>query len=351
MFLADSMIIMHLEVRKREGEILFRGLKNVIYPDGRALHFSGYGKTDIISISITNDYSLITPVASNIKREVSDLDPPGFLQFNKNKFPFEQTFPISDLYDNLFDSVELLLAFEDSRFFQWNQDYSKRNHTMIFNQIRKRETDIFYFGKRSYVAEFLSRDSSSITSSSSISLSEDFTIEFFLSYEFESELNTGIQHLLFSSSDLSLIYQGLIDFNSTDNSNELLLTIKNLSLSFKNPIRIFKEKLGYYSHFAIVRKEDKILFFIEGILESITPSTSLGTINISNLEIKGFRGLFNSLRITSKARYDKNFFPPSMYFGYLAPFKGDKLLKDIVLNKWYFPQEVSNVVAYSFFGS
>lgn len=44
MFLADSMIIMHLEVRKREGEILFRGLKNVIYPDGRALHFSGYGK-------------------------------------------------------------------------------------------------------------------------------------------------------------------------------------------------------------------------------------------------------------------------------------------------------------------
>jgi hypothetical protein len=183
-----------------------------------------------------------------------------------------------------------------------------------------------------------------------IVLENDFTIEFFIAYDFIQETNTNFQQKYFESEDVALYYEGFVDFETNQNTNQLRLIIKNSEYIYDQPIRLYKNSQGYYYHYAIVRKNNIFYLWIDGI-KALEFSEVLGSLIIQNLTIGGFRANLNSLRITKYARYSTNFIVPSMRFGLLGGFEGDKLLENIILNKWYNICEVEDVVAYMMFGS
>ena len=329
--------IMTIELRQDSGNLLIGGLENVIYEDGKPFSLSGEGKTDIISIThvkqqrdgqLSETYNYVNAVALNVAEAGLGGNPS--YRYDKNRYPETQVFNPSELYDDFYELVEILLNFEYEKASDkaWHEDKACRiddvgvvivpTTTHTINQL---STGKFYYGIEDFVGEFPTEVSAynwSVGAGDEISLDSDWTLEFFIQYPDTDmyESNSTISHDYFSSPELTVRYSGSID---TSQSTELTVEHNGISLVYLNAFRYFKYQNNRYIHIAVVKNGTTLYTYVDGIYQvpqNLSNATSTSTITISSASLS-LRGSVNSLRLTNGiARYTENQVPiPSMRFG------------------------------------
>ena len=348
--ITDSVVHLLLEITPSTGLIQIGNLDNVVYSDGRPIQLSGNGKTDIISITVTSTSTIITMVARDLQPANTNSE---LNNYDKNRYPDSQNFTLPVVFDNFFNQTRLLLTFESTNNTLWYENKTRDNITVTLINVTERVTDIYNLNKRESVAYFNDADTSTLiaTFSEDLSLDGDFTYEMFVQYEIGSSLNNGINQTLFNfNNTLILEYIGVVNFTNFSNTTKLKLTINTNVYEIPNALLIFKNALNYYFHIALVRLNDVIYLMLDGIKILEIPNNEIFTVN--KLTISNLRANINSVRLTTKARYDKNLITlPNMKFPLLGVFEGDKLFEDIVMNKWYFMGEIENPIAYMMYTS
>jgi hypothetical protein len=294
-----------LEITKGSGIIQFGNLDNVVYNDGRAIELSGQGRTDLIGISHTSLNTIITMIGANLRDSEDNFE---FEDFDKNNYPDQQFFSSPLIFDDFFKDTVLLLNFENTENFNWNEDQSLTSATITTVDVFNKSTDIYTLNKREYVAEFRNRTSSNLTVNfpQTVVLDGDFTYEFFIQYEISGELNTSTTQTYINTSGISLTYGGIIDYDNLSTNNSLDLTVGTNSFSLNNAIRIFKNNLNYYMHFALVRIGNLVYLFIDGIKEF--QFTNTDTFNLNTIVTSGFKANLNSVRLTKRARAQSRYY-------------------------------------------
>lgn len=313
--------IMMLEIRQDTGNIVIGGLTNIQYEDGRPMQLSGVGKTDLFTLTVKK---VGTEYSTYITATALNLNPVGYgglpaYRYDKNRYPDVQIFEAPKLYDDYFEYVQLLLNFEaeTSTGRLWYEDKSEYYH-LVTTTATQRAIDLYTFGLQEYVADFLTTTNIVSIDADTITLEGSFTFECFINHPFNNEyINTSMSHVLFRNHDDTFMVKYIGDID-TDQDTYIEITIHDNTLRYYNAYNYFRDKNNKYVHIAVVRNSD-VRLFIDGIrqvgISDVGSVSILDDITIENADITGFKGLLNTVRLTSYPRYVNNFQIPDMRFG------------------------------------
>lgn len=318
--------IMMLEIRQDTGNILIGGLTNIQYEDGKPMQLSGVGKTDLFTLTVKKVGATYTTYITATALNLNTLGNGGVpsYRYDKNRYPEVQIFEAPKLYDDYFEYVQLLLNFEaeTSTDRLWYEDKSDSYH-LVTTSATQKAIDIYTYGLQEYVADFLTVSNNILIDGASIdsptiALEAPFTFECFINHPFNNEyINTGMSHVLFRNHDDTFMVKYIGDID-TDQDTYIELTIHDNTIRYHNAYNYFRDKNNKYVHIAVVRNTD-VRLFIDGIKQVGIIDTGainiLDDITIENADITGFKGLLNTVRLTSYARYTNNFQIPDMRFG------------------------------------
>lgn len=340
----NTTIVLMLEIRQSTSNLFIGGLINVKYEDGKPIELSGNNKTDLITITIQNVNNTITSYITAAALNLASEGLGGELanRYDKYRYTDVQIFDKANLYDNYFKYVQLLLNFEYqfSSGKLWQEDKSFLNNTINTN-VTQLATTFYTFGIQEYAAQFLDYSNNiEIQANSSITVESDFTFEFFVNYKdltdyFSSEnvVHTFISNNNIGAAAFNLKYTGSID---TRQNTKLELTIGTNIYTYVNAFTYFLDKESKYIHIALVRKDNEIICFINGIYQQSTSSSinnpiTIFNINTANINLKGN---LNSVRLTKYARYIDNFNVPNMRFGLTGGYADflEKIVFDLYSN-------------------
>lgn len=345
----DQALILMLEIRQSTGQLLLGGLQNVEYEDGRPINLSGAGKTDLVTILITNTQvegirTVIAAAALNLATagEGGDLAEryPGLTGGSGGGTGSgTQLFAPPSLYDSYYSYVNLLLNFEDevATGKSWTEDKSLLNNptTVTASQLLLASRP---FGLSEFAANFSSLASSiSINPTTAIELDGDFTLEFFINYP-QNDIyrkSTSITHSYFESNDLHIKYIGTSSptGSSAEETSRVEVKIKSNTYNFSNALRLFHNQNNRFVHFALIRNGINILLYVDGILfqpDSVATNSPVSTLILDAINIS-LEGNLNSVRLTKDiVRYTNHFTNPNMRFGLTGG--AEDLLEDYVFN-------------------
>jgi hypothetical protein len=319
--------VMLIEIRQNTGQILIGGLTNVKYEDGKAIKLSGSGKTDIITVLVQNVNGTITTYVTATALNIAALGQGGIPAWRYDIVDNQaQLLAAPKLYDDYFKYVKLLLDFEAQswRSKLWYEDKSLANVPVIVLGITQQDTDITTFGIPNQIAEFDNAiDTVTISPTSTINVTGDFTFEFYLQYQDTAfyESATTITHDYFNSANFSISYTGQLT-TSTQNLT-LTLTIGANTYTFDNANRLFKYQNSRYIFFSVTRVGTSIKVHCDGQLltekEGLAIDSPVTNLAISSATIS-LIGRLDSVRLTvGKGRYtDVVYQPPAMRFGRLG---------------------------------
>lgn len=318
----NSTAVMVVELRQNTGALLIGGLTNIKYEDGKPLRLSGNGRTDIITIIYQKKNTEVTTYITASALNMATLGNGGApsYRYDKNRYPDVQLYGTPNRYDSYFNYVQLLLNFESELASgkDWYEDKSNNNldTTVTATQLA---IPVYTFGLQESVADFIDYTNSiTVSATTPITLDGDFTYEFYIRYPLDSDFysNSLTDHIYFTNDDSTFVltYTGSIGVRQ---DTILTLKIGSTEYTYNNAFRYFQYQNDRYVHIAVVRKGVEVLFFVNGVYQNpITyvdddPATEI-IIDAATINLKGY---LNSVRLTSYARYENNFIPPSMRFG------------------------------------